>query len=118
MKSTRLSLPALLMAAILVPERAEATRILEPFLPSSVSVSQEPSYAKWSRLAVQEAQKRQYRVLDYRYIGLKELSPYAAEQQFKLWVQQNEEPFSLYVTVRYNPKSDKLIRISTKESHP
>ena len=46
---------------------------------------QDPEYAKWSRLAFQEAGKV-YTLLDYKYLGQYNFAPGVAQQQFRFWV--------------------------------
>ncbi|MBP1995704.1 DUF3889 domain-containing protein [Paenibacillus eucommiae] len=77
----------------------------------------EPEYAKWSRLAFQEAGKS-YKLVDFKYLGRTDISATAAEQRFRFWASKNNREFPLLVTIRYNPLTEKVISISVKESTP
>ncbi|MFD1674540.1 DUF3889 domain-containing protein [Alicyclobacillus fodiniaquatilis] len=77
-----------------------------------------PSYAKWGSLAVQEAKKRypDSTVIDYKHVGLKEISSTESQETFKLWMRNSKHEFGLYVYVVYNKANQKLSRISFKET--
>lgn len=71
---------------------------------------QDPSYAKWSRLAFQEAGKV-YTLLDYKYIGKSNVAAGVVQQQFRFWVRKNGAEFPLIVSIRYDPVTEKIFTI-------
>ncbi|WP_338780474.1 YqzG/YhdC family protein [Metabacillus sp. FJAT-52054] len=91
--------------------------IAEPRLVYSAH-QQEPAYAKWSRIAIQEV-KRKYpdaKLLDYKHIGREKVDAELAAEKFKLWVRQGSREFGLFVTVEFNEKTQKVKSIHFKES--
>lgn len=75
---------------------------------------QDPEYAKWSRLAFQEAGKL-YTLLDYKYLGRSTIAPGVAQQQFRFWVRHHGVEFPLIVSIRYDPITEKLFTIDMEK---
>jgi len=76
-----------------------------------------PEYAKWGQLAMKEAQKRQYTVIDYKYMGENEVSTTLTEYRFKLWVRKNDRPeHGLYVTIVADSQTDRAVEIRIREA--
>jgi hypothetical protein len=82
---------------------------------SSHEAAAEPSYAKWGRLAMNEASKR-YEVVDYHHIGRKKISDTISQEAFKLWVRKNEREFAVYVTIMFENATDRLIELKLTEA--
>ncbi|WP_082593287.1 DUF3889 domain-containing protein [Paenibacillus sp. Soil766] len=76
----------------------------------------DPSYAKWSRLAFQEAGKV-YTLLDYKYIGKSKVAPGVVQQQFRFWVKKNGAEFPLIVSIRYDPVTEKVFTILMEQEN-
>ncbi|MGD6818955.1 DUF3889 domain-containing protein [Metabacillus sp. 84] len=78
---------------------------------------QEPAYAKWSRIAIQEAKKKypDAKLLDYLYIG-REDSGRTAKEKFKLWVRRDSREFGLFVTVEFEKDTQKVKAVTFTES--
>ncbi|WP_238996590.1 DUF3889 domain-containing protein [Paenibacillus pinistramenti] len=84
-----------------------------PFLPASSAVhADDPSYAKWGQIAVQQA-KAKYgaSVLDYLHVGRYSISPAVSEERFKLWLRKKGHEFGVYVYVRFDTASEELISV-------
>ncbi|NOU91080.1 DUF3889 domain-containing protein [Paenibacillus sp. LMG 31460] len=75
---------------------------------------QDPEYAKWSRLAFQEA-GRLYTLLDYKYLGRSTIAPGVAQQQFRFWVRHHGVEFPLIVSIRYDPITEKVFTIDMEK---
>ncbi|MCY9663412.1 YqzG/YhdC family protein [Paenibacillus alginolyticus] len=74
----------------------------------------DPEYAKWSRLAFQEA-GRLYTLLDYKYLGRSTVAPGVAQQQFRFWVRDHGVEFPLIVSIRYDPITEKIFTIDMEQ---
>ncbi|MDQ0901403.1 MULTISPECIES: DUF3889 domain-containing protein [unclassified Paenibacillus] len=75
---------------------------------------QDPEYAKWSRLAFQEAGKI-YTLLDYKYLGRSTIAPGVAQQQFRFWVRHQGVEFPLIVSIRYDPITERVFTIDMEQ---
>lgn len=75
---------------------------------------QDPEYAKWSRLAFQEAGKV-YTLLDYKYLGRSTIAPGVVQQQFRFWVRHHGVEFPLIVSIRYDPVTEKVFTIDMEQ---
>lgn len=75
---------------------------------------QDPEYAKWSRLAFQEAGKV-YTLLDYKYLGRTTIAPGVVQQQFRFWVRHHGVEFPLIVSIRYDPVTEKVFTIDMEQ---
>ncbi|WP_261304873.1 YqzG/YhdC family protein [Paenibacillus andongensis] len=74
----------------------------------------DPEYAKWSRLAFQEA-GRLYTLLDYKYLGRSTIAPGVVQQQFRFWVRHHGVEFPLIVSIRYDPITEKVFTIDMEQ---
>ncbi|KZN99341.1 hypothetical protein A4244_18635 [Bacillus badius] len=78
---------------------------------------QAPSYAKWGILSVQKA-KQKYpnaAVIDYLHVG-RYNSPDHSTEKFKLWLKENGREFRALVEIKYNPKTEQVIRIAISDA--
>ncbi len=75
-------------------------------------------YAKWGRLAMQETKKNypQAEIIDYRYVGLKTLTPTMGQQTFKLWLRQGNKEFGVYVKINFDLRSEAVHSITFQET--
>lgn len=80
--------------------------------------SAEPPYAKWGSIAMQETKKRypDAQIIDYLHIGRTTPAPSVSEENFKLWLKQNNREFGVYVTIRFKSDNEELISIDFEES--
>ncbi|WP_164716601.1 DUF3889 domain-containing protein [Paenibacillus whitsoniae] len=76
----------------------------------------DPGYAKWSRIAFQEAGKV-YTLLDYKYLGKTDVAPGVAQQQFRFWARHQGKEFPLIVTIRYDPVSERIFAILMEQQN-
>ncbi|MGG1555694.1 DUF3889 domain-containing protein [Paenibacillus ferrarius] len=76
----------------------------------------DPGYAKWSRIAFQEAGKV-YTLLDYQYLGKSDVAPGVAQQQFRFWARHQGTEFPLIVTIRYDPVSERIYAILMEQQN-
>lgn len=79
---------------------------------------QEPSYAKWGRLAMEQVAKRYHvEILDYDHIGRQTISPKITQETFKLWVRdQTNQEYGVFVYIQFDTQSEKLRSIRFKET--
>ncbi|URN95657.1 MAG: YqzG/YhdC family protein [Candidatus Pristimantibacillus lignocellulolyticus] len=84
----------------------------------AVSVEAEPEYAKWGSIAVDATQKRYSAdIIDYKYIGRKDLTTYKCEEKFKLWIRNKEgKEFEVYVSIQFDSSTEKIQSIQFSES--
>ncbi|MDQ0877963.1 hypothetical protein QFZ77_006622 [Paenibacillus sp. V4I3] len=88
---------------------ASTAEIIVEYMPE-----QDPEYAKWSRLAFQEAGKL-YTLLDYKYLGRSTIAPGVVQQQFRFWVRHHGVEFPLIVSIRYDPVTEKVFTIDMEQ---
>ncbi|TJY41581.1 DUF3889 domain-containing protein [Cohnella pontilimi] len=79
----------------------------------------EPSYAKWGNMAVQETMKRYgFPIIDYLHVGRTYISARKAEEKFKLWLRKPDgKEFGVYVTIRFDPVTDRVETIGFEETN-
>ncbi|SHE09714.1 Uncharacterised protein [Chlamydia abortus] len=75
-----------------------------------------PEYAKWGNLAMREASKKGYQILDYKYVGKQKINPTVTEQIFKFWVKKAGKPMGLYVSLRYETATERVLNIDYRET--
>jgi hypothetical protein len=78
-----------------------------------------PSYAKWGQLAMKET-KAKYPasdIIDYLHIG-REVNDNIATEKFKLWLRDRstKKEFGVFVYLKFNEKTEQLIKITYKET--
>lgn len=76
-----------------------------------------PSYAKWGQLAVKTGMEKypNAKIVDYLHIG-REDKVNSSVEKFKLWLKENGKEFGLFINIEFNPKNDRVIKITTRES--
>ncbi|MFC4411103.1 YqzG/YhdC family protein [Chungangia koreensis] len=88
-------------------------------LPVSKMVSdiQEPAYAKWGRIALEQAKERypNAEIIDYLHVGRRDMDDTAMET-FKLWIRESEREFGVFVMIEFNPENDSIKRIEFIET--
>ncbi|GAB6989078.1 DUF3889 domain-containing protein [Paenibacillus pini] len=81
--------------------------------------SSQPSYAKWGRIAMKEAQhKYQAPITDYLHVGRTTISSTQAEETFKLLMTKEGRPSAVFVTIRFNSVTESLVSVRYKETTP
>lgn len=80
----------------------------------------EPSYAKWGKLAMEEASKayRNASIVDYKYEGRTVISEGEAEERFVLWIVKDAREFGVRVSIRVKTSTDELINVRMQELIP
>src|SRR4051794_25735852 len=76
-----------------------------------------PAYAKWGKLAVQETQAKypHANIIDYLPEGSETRSESTIEK-FKLWLKDNEHEFGVFVRIEYTNTTEKVIAINFQET--
>lgn len=93
----------------------------EPLHPVKTIIEQptsEPSYAKWGRLAIQEAMKKYptAEIVDYLHVGRQSISDSTAQETFKLWLKQEGREFGVYIRIRFNTRTEMVQSVTMDES--
>lgn len=76
-----------------------------------------PSYAKWSKIAIKETQKKysDAKVIDYLHEGSETKGDQTIEI-FKLWLRGPTKEFGVFVRVKYVTKTEELVTIEFQET--
>jgi hypothetical protein len=91
----------------------------------SAASASEPDYAKWGRLAMQQASaKYDASIVDYLHIGRTQVSPGIAEEAFKLWLRERRQAhgqarpreFGVIIRFRFYTADDRLISVRYEET--
>ncbi|NHN31831.1 DUF3889 domain-containing protein [Paenibacillus sp. S3N08] len=93
--------------------------ILLAFVTSSVlaAPAPSPSYAKWSKQALEAAQKEYHAsIVDYLHVGRTDIAEDIAEEKFKLWLRNEGGEFGVFVTIRFNPSTEQVLQTSFKKA--
>ncbi|ATP40611.1 hypothetical protein CSE16_11425 [Solibacillus sp. R5-41] len=81
-------------------------------------VSQEvPPYAKWGGIAMQKTKEKypQASIIDYHHIGREEGTDTSTEK-FKLWLREGNKEFGVFINIKFDRKTEKVINITFKET--
>ncbi|WP_269320498.1 YqzG/YhdC family protein [Alicyclobacillus macrosporangiidus] len=78
----------------------------------------EPAYAPWGRMAMRIVQNRypNAAIVDYLHVGRRNLSATQAQETFKLWLRQGKQEFGVYVTITFNPKTQRVLRTDLRRT--
>ena len=76
-----------------------------------------PPSAKWGILAMEKTQEKypHAEIIDYLHIGRITGSDSSTEN-FKLWLKENNREFGVFVHIEFNNKTEKVMRITFKET--
>ena len=76
-----------------------------------------PAYAKWGKLAVQETQEKYPNalIIDYLHEGSESKGDSTIEK-FKLWLKEDEHEFGVFVRIEYTTATEKVIAINFQET--
>lgn len=76
-----------------------------------------PAYAKWSKIAIQETQKKysEANIIDYLHEG-SETSGDTTVEKFKLWLKGSNKEFGVFVTIKYVTKTEEIVTIEFQET--
>lgn len=93
--------------------------LAEPSKNPTVAASTQPTpeYAKWGQIAMQRTSER-YRlpIVDYLHVGRRQLSPGIAEERFKLWLRGDNREFGVFVTIRSETASERILAVEFEET--
>ncbi|WP_051250866.1 DUF3889 domain-containing protein [Paenibacillus harenae] len=80
----------------------------------------QPAYAKWGRLAMEEASKAypDASIADYKYEGRTMLEGGQAEERFVLWLRRVSGEFGIRVSIKVESDTDRLVQVRIKELEP
>lgn len=88
-------------------------------LTSSVPILLEeiPPYAKWGRLAMKETKEKypEAAIIDYLHIG-KTVENEKTTEKFKLWLQDKDKEFGVYISIRFHTGTEQVIDIVMEET--
>lgn len=81
--------------------------------------AEEPSYAKWSRLAIQQAAANypNASIIDYLYIGSQSEKDMTVAT-FRLWMREDTREYGVIVRVTYVTESENIQSITFQEIMP
>lgn len=91
-----------------------------PAVPVASTVESEtPAYAKWSRLAIRQAQIKypNAQIIDYLYMGTRQ-STTDKESIFRLWLREAGREYGVVVRITYSADTEKLKEIRFEEITP
>ena len=91
--------------------------ILAP-IPAAVHAQQEiPTYAKWGKLAIKEAQSKypNAKMIDYLHVGRESKADVTIEK-FKLWLKEGDREFGVHVIITYATKTEKVVTVEMQET--
>lgn len=77
---------------------------------------QEPSYAKWGRLAMQKVKEKypDAKIVDYLHVGKKRGIENSTET-FKLWLEAPTNEFGVFIDITFNNNTEEIVDISFRE---
>lgn len=106
----------MLIRALLVAMGLLSASTATSNVPASAATLQ-PEYAKWGAIAMQRTAER-YRlpIVDYLHVGRRQLSPGIAEEKFKLWLRGNNREFGVFVTIRFETVSERILAVDFEET--
>ncbi|MBY7145121.1 DUF3889 domain-containing protein [Virgibacillus sp. NKC19-3] len=88
------------------------------YTPNTASAQDEnPPYAKWSRLAMEET-KSEYPdadIIDYLHVG-SHTSEDETTQKFKLWLKEETKEYGVLIDITFHNETEEVIQISFEET--
>ncbi|WP_308639323.1 DUF3889 domain-containing protein [Paenibacillus silvisoli] len=83
---------------------------------SAATVSAEPPYAKWGRLAMKETMKKYHaEIVDYKHVGRKVEDAGLMSETFRLLLNKGARKFEVTVRIWFEQHSEKVVRIQFTE---
>lgn len=78
---------------------------------------EEHPYAKWGQIAMQKVKEKYTTasIIDYLHIGGKK-GDQTSTEMFKLWLKDGTREFGVYVTIKFDSKTEEIIDITFRES--
>ncbi|UOQ48567.1 YqzG/YhdC family protein [Gracilibacillus caseinilyticus] len=83
----------------------------------SAAQEEEPPYAKWGQIAMKETKKKypQAKIIDYLHVA-REKAPEYTTEKFKLWLKNESKEFGVFVDIKFNIETEKVIDITFRET--
>ncbi|UOQ84931.1 YqzG/YhdC family protein [Gracilibacillus salinarum] len=83
----------------------------------SAAQEEEPSYAKWGQIAMKETKEKypQSKIIDYLHVG-REKAPEYTTEKFKLWLKNETKEFGVFVDIKFDNETEKVIDITFNET--
>lgn len=111
------SFPALFQVNLLNQKQQQITNPPAWIAGSDGTVLGEPSYAKWGQLAMREVGKKyNARIIDYLHVGRTQINAQTTKETFKFWLRGENREFGVYVTIRFETSTDKVLSVVFQES--
>lgn len=108
-------------------KRAILTLVFSSFLCMSILTIQhpidyvtaqeeDPSYAKWGRLAMQKVKEKypNANIVDYLHVGRKEGAKTSTET-FKLWLEAPDKEFGIFIDISFKNDTEEVVDIGFRE---
>ncbi|RDY69121.1 DUF3889 domain-containing protein [Halobacillus trueperi] len=76
-----------------------------------------PPYAKWGEIAMKKTKEKypQADIIDYLHIGREKGTEYSIEK-FKLWLKKDSKEFGVFIDIKFNNETEKIIDIKYRET--
>ncbi len=76
-----------------------------------------PSYAKWGRLAMSKTKEKypEADIIDYLHRGKDVKETYSVEK-FKLWLRKENREFGVFIDLKFETETEKLVDITFTET--
>lgn len=87
-------------------------------IPTIAHAQQEdPAYAKWGKLALQETQAKypNANIIDYLHEGSESKDGFTIEK-FKLWLKDGNHEFGVFIRIEYTTGTEKVVKIEFQET--
>lgn len=113
MRKVFITIGAVIAIGTFITISSEPTQI-----PTTTLAQQEtPTYAKWGKLAFKETQLKypNANIIDYLHEG-SELKSDSTIEKFKLWLQDDQKEFGVFVRIEYATKTEQVINIEFQET--
>ncbi|MFF5995099.1 DUF3889 domain-containing protein [Lysinibacillus sp. KU-BSD001] len=100
-----------------------ATGLAITYIPTIMNAQQEtvqeqtPAYAKWGKVAIEQVQSKypNASIVDYLHVG-RETQQDTTTETFKLWLNEGDREFGVFVYITFVTASEKVINIQFKET--
>ncbi|KOS68905.1 hypothetical protein AEA09_10360 [Lysinibacillus contaminans] len=87
-------------------------------IPAAAHAQQEiPTYAKWGKLAIKEAQSKypNAKIIDYLHVGRESKADLTIEK-FKLWLKEGDKEFGVHVSITFATKTENVVTVEMQKT--
>ncbi|MGG3468724.1 DUF3889 domain-containing protein [Neobacillus pocheonensis] len=76
-----------------------------------------PPYAKWGLMAMEKTHEKypNANIIDYLHIG-RVTGPTTSTEKFKLWLKDNKKEFGVFIDIEFNNQTQKVNKITFRET--